>query len=661
MPDFERRRPRAATCEDWDEDAQTTLPGSQTTANVSAKRSQQDLVLRQREKVDYYGDGGDSGYASRAPTTISESTASSRRKMPDLKIDTVGIRERERKPYLVSQSAAPKVSSRRHSVTQSKEPSPEKRSTKHKHAHGERGHVDSHAKHTDNNYPPNSTHPPPSVTARATLPKASKDDQALPVRSRRQSASQQPRPVSMLPPSSAIPMQYAVHPAYGPPTSGYATPVTPSIPYGPIPFAYAPPPAPVPTPSYQMYQPMPNYFDQLPEPRSARQSRHPSPVRRTSTYGEPVIKHGYSETSSGSLERIPSKESRPAPSSKKSFRSIEVEREKGSMGPPPRPNQPDMVLARRPSTRRTQSYHPQPPTVHERAIYDEDRDRFDSDDENDYRPVRAAPPTAVRDRRESATRPPSSYRPPVHAEVRERPLPRKSVSYSAGTTVTKVATSAPHGVSRRMTVPLEQKEAEAEEYQARQNQVAVASGLTVEALRKFDQRTSSSKSETGSNFSHQSSSKDSSGRGRSQTGGTKTSITLPGGVNMTIPPDYMKQDGRPLSINFGGFVLSLGAEGKENERPREQKRIERAPSVASRASKRSAASSIISNRDKDRGRDMPPPASRRPSQLEERGPSVRSSRQPSRAPSTNRRSHDYSSRPQSADYSREYDDIYAQG
>ena len=437
--------------------------------------------------------------------------------------------------------------------------------------------------------------------------------------------------------------------------SGYATPVTPSMPYSPMPFAYAPPAA-LPTPQYAVYQPLPSYFDQLPEPRSARPSRNPSPVRRTSTYGEPVIRHTYTEPGLVTMERIPSKESRPALSSHKSSRSIDVDRV--VMPPPARPLQTE-VLARRPSNRRSKTYHPQEPTVRERVVLDSDR--YDSDDDHDYRPARATPLTAHRERRESSSRPPSSYRPVALAEPRERPTPKKSVSYSAGTTVTKVASSASHTAPRRMTEPGEQRVAqivaEAEAYQTHRN-TKTASGLTAEALRKLDQRTSSSKSETGSNFSHQSSSKDSSGRERSHTAGTKTSITLPGGLNMTIPRDYMTKDGRPLSINIGGLIVSVAPEGKENEHPREQRKIERAPSIASRNSKRSVASSAVSSRDKDRGREMPPPASRRPSQLEERGPSVRSSRQPSRAPSLTRRSHDYSSRRQSIDYGRDFDEFY---
>ncbi|OAP54808.1 hypothetical protein AYL99_11256 [Fonsecaea erecta] len=653
MHDSDRRRPRAATCEDWDEDTQSALPGSQTSANVSVKRSQQDLAMRQqRERSEFNDDGGDSGYASRAGTVTGEST-SSRRKMPDLKLDNVGFRERERKPYLISQNGRSQPTSRRQSSSQLNEMSSEARPYKAKHEVHERGsggnHEHHHVKHADTKqqdpYRTAKGAPPHSSAGgiKTVVPKGTKDDQALPVKVRRASSNQQARPVSMFP-NAAVPIQYMNHPMYGPPsvaTSGYATPVTPNMPYSPMPYSYIVP-APLPTPSYAVYQQLPAYFDQpnIPEPRSARPSRHPSPARRSSVYGEPVIRQGYPESGMMTLERIPPAEVRPLPSSQKSNRNLEDD-DRAVMPPPPRPPQPEAVLSRRPSNRRAKTYHPQEPQPRERVVYEPER--YDSDEDHDYRPSRP-PPSAFRDRRESSSRPPSSYRPPGPAETRDRPLPRKSVSYSAGTTVTKIASSAPHNIPRRMTVPLEEKEAQIEEYQSRRNKTS--SELTAEALRDLDQRNSSSRSETGSNFSRQSSSKDSSGRGRSQTSGTKTSITLPGGLNMTIPPDYINKDGRPLSISIGGLVLSVGAEGKENERPKEQKRIERAPSVTSRTSKKSVSSSVISARERDREMST----SRRPSYLEERGPSLRSSRQPSRAPSINRRSQDYSAR-QSVDYS----------
>ena len=677
MPDPDHRRPPPVTCEDWDEEAQAVLPGSQKTANVSTKQFQQDLVLRQKDNPSMRVDGGDSGYASRAPTIGSDSTSSSRRKMSDLKVDTAGgVRERDRNPYLYSQNPVPKQSSHRHSSSQSKEPSPEKRSTRFRDDGAERGHPENHMKHPGSQPGPRAAHPPSSpVTLKTQMPKATRDDQVLPTKSRRSSSNQHQRPVSMALPPAAYAVQYAVYPTYDPtytavpvPVSGYATPVTPSVPYGSVPFSYAPPPT-LPTPlyGYPPQPPPPSYFDQLPEPRSAKPSRNPSPVRRSNTYGEPpLIRHGHADSEMPLLERRSSKEAQPGVHSHKSARSIEVERER--MPPPPRPNQPGISLSRRPSNRRSQTYHPQESTIRERVVLEPtvrervvlDADQYDSDDDRDYRVVHAPPSTTVRERRESASRPPSSYRPLAHAEPGERPPARKSVSYSTGTTVTKTASSTPHAMPRRMTVPLEQKEAEIEEYQAKRSRVAAANGLTAEALRKLDQRTSSSKSETGSNFSHQSSSKDSSGRGRSQTTDlTKTSITLPGGMTLTIPADYV-QDGRPLSISTRGFNLTVGGDGKENERSHEQKRIERPPSIASRTSKQSAASSAVSSRD-NHGREVPRLVSRRPSQLEERVPSSKSSRQPSRAPSMTRRNTDYSSRRQSVDFSREYDEFYAAG
>jgi hypothetical protein len=226
------------------------------------------------------------------------------------------------------------------------------------------------------------------------------------------------------------------------------------------------------------------------------------------------------------------------------------------------------------------------------------------------------------------------------------------VSYSTPTTTTKVASTRVVPSPRRTTIPSaavppEQKEIEAEQYQ--QSKSKTSGELTAQALRDFNKRTSSSRSE-GSSYSHkshQSSSKDSSGRGRSHTSGTRTSITLPGGLNMSIPADYVDKDGRPISVNIGGLIVSVSTEAKEESRVKEQKNIERAPSVTSRTSRKSVSSNV-SNRE-------PNQSSRRLSHIEDRVPSLKSSRQPSRAPSISGRSYEYTRR-QSVDYGKSYED-----
>ncbi|KIW10027.1 hypothetical protein PV08_11803 [Exophiala spinifera] len=651
MPDTERRRPRVATCEDWDEEAQAILPGSRTSANVAIKRSQQELTAQLQEQKPSH-DGFDSGYVSRAGTLVSDSSTRSRRKMPELKLDTAAVPERTRQPYHIPLSAPAKPGLRRQSVSQSKEPPADHhrpvRAKPFVHQPGACWVCDQYGKHIDIKQEMSraSTVAPPqpsSKTSRQVAPRSAKDDDALPDRTRRVSTSRQPRPLSMMP--QAFPQQYM---SYGPPvvaTSGWGTPVTPSVPYNSVPYSY-PPPSPMPGTSFASFPQMLPFMDSAPpsEPQSARPSRRSSPVRRPSTYGDPVVRHTYAEAGTNGLEKVPSRESRPVLSSRRSGRVMDDDRISMPPPPPPQPKtQPaEIVLVRRPSARRSKTYHPTEAPLRERY--------YESDDEYDA-PDSRAPLSPMRSRREShsPSRPPTSYRGPSSVETRDRPaLPRKSVSYSTGTTTTKIASSKVATAPRRTTmpssvIPLEQKELEAEHYQHRRSKTS--SELTAEALRDLNKRNSGSKSETGSSYSHkshQSSSKDSSGRGRSHTSGTRTSITLPGGLNIGIPNDYMDKDGRPLSISVGGLVLSVGTEGKEVARVKEQKRIERAPSVASRASRKSMSSNM-SSRD-------PVQSSRRLSHVEDGVTNLRSSGQVSRAPSVNGRNQEY--RRQSVDYGK---------
>jgi hypothetical protein len=124
------------------------------------------------------------------------------------------------------------------------------------------------------------------------------------------------------------------------------------------------------------------------------------------------------------------------------------------------------------------------------------------------------------------------------------------------------------------------------------------------------------------------------------TSAATTSINGPGGVSISIPANYKNPDGRPVSLNFGDFTISIKSEDK-GEQLRDQKRIERAPSVTSKHSKRSVESSAVSSYDHQ---SLP---SRRPSRTEER---PKQSRQHSRAPSPVKRTHEYTtSRRQSVD------------
>lgn len=654
MPGAGRRQPRAATCEDWDDDADTALPGSRTTAKVAIKPSQPESAVRAHEQR-LSGDAIDSGYVSRADTLVSEPTSRSRRKVLDLKLDTRAIPERERQPYHIPQSAPAKPPTRRQSSSQGKgfDPEPHLVKTQYKvHPRGTCGVCDHYGKHIaikqDVSRASSVAPPPPSPTsARQSTSRGVKDDDALLSRSRRPSSDRQPRPLSM---ASAHPMSvpYYSPAVYGPPlvaSSGWTTPMTPTMSFNSPAYTYAPA-SPFPGSSFVSYQQFPQYADtvlQPVDPPSNRPSRRSSPVRRSSAYGDPVIRQSYPDGSTTELERVPSRESRPRLVARKSIRSVDHDRIAMPPPPPPKQQPPEVVLVRRPGNNRSKTYHPSEPTVRERH-YESDH----YDDEDYDVPKLRNPPSGGRDRRESPSRPPTSYRGPTTTEGRDRPALTRN--YTTPTATTKVASSKVPEAPRRSTVvpvPLEQKEADIEEYLRRRSKTS--SELTAEALHNLNKRNSSSKSETGSSYSHkslQSSSKDSSGRGRSHTSGTRTSITLPGGVKMSFPVDYANKEDRPVSINVGGVVLSLSTEEKGPERVREQKAIERAPSAHSRESRKSFSSGISS---KGKERDPHHP-SRRPSYAEERAPSLRSSRQPSRAPSVSRPSYEYTTRRQSVDY-----------
>jgi len=654
MPNPDRRRPRAATCEDWDEVAQTTLPGSRTSANVSIKRSEQDLAGGHRENKNLVN-GLDSGYVSRADTLVSEPTSIQRR-MGDQNSETApAIMERERQPYHMPQSAPSKPALRRQSSSQPKDSvSSEPRLPKVKQVHewGICQICDRYGWHDKDKVRAVLTTPaqPPSPTAtRAAAVGRSKDDAAIPAQTRRSSSMRQPRPLSVVT-NPANPPQYAQQPVYtATPVftpSTWAAPATP-VQYAQPTYTYAMPMPTAGPPQFVPYQPAQNYFDQAPilETRSANPTRRSSPVRRATLYGEPVINQGQNVSFPG-LERTSSRENRPTLTSHKSNRSIDQDRI--VMPPPPKPQPSEPPLSRRSSARRPKAYIQDEPTIRERLA--KEPQTYEHDDE-EYVDLRQ--PLHQRARRESPSRPPNSYKGPQVIDSRPI-LPRKVVSYSTNETTTKVASSKPHQ-HRRTTLPstpLEQKEADAEAYQRKRG--SATSHLTLEALRGFEKGSAGSRSETGSSYSHkshQSSSKDSS-RGRSQAhhGVTATTINLPNGVNVNIPADFKSE--RPVSVNVGDITFSINSQAKEMEQPREQKRIERAPSVASKASRRSITSSNVSSN------DAPKKSSRRPSQLEER---MRPSRQHSRTPSTDAQSYGYTtvtSRRQSADFNDKYETLY---
>ena len=88
------RAAEAAYLEDYNEEAQTTLPGTRQTANVAAKRSRPDLAVTKAVRDEF----SDSGYSSHTPATLAstDSSLESKTGSNPLKIDTGAVASKRR-------------------------------------------------------------------------------------------------------------------------------------------------------------------------------------------------------------------------------------------------------------------------------------------------------------------------------------------------------------------------------------------------------------------------------------------------------------------------------------------------------------------------------------------------------------------------------------
>ena len=665
MPGADPRHPRPACVEDWDDDAQTTLSSTKATANVAAKRSSSGLYADPAQ-LKYTRDGSDSGYSSKAGTVASASTNG--KKPSNLSIDT-SLLERERHPYSMTPQAQQNIRRDSFRRTGAAEYAPKPvREKRFVHPTGVCWTCDQIGYHVDAAEYARLMQPPTPASPKVNK-KSTKTDQENESKLRRMSSTRESRPASIYPPSATQGF-YPTNPVCA--GSGYSTPITPQtqMPYGHDPMVYSNVATPM-TSQYVGYQGQSDYF----APHPSEKQRPGKPKKRSSTYGEPVIQQSPKDEVRVT-ERT--KEARPTVKSHKSSRSVDQQRaDKEAMPPPDRPNQRAEV-ARRPSIKNSATYNT--------TILDHRRSRGPDDYDYKETKVSARQPSPIRDSRP----PPSAYKHVAQAEpAPSRPrVQRKSVSYSDPITIPNIATSkapeSPTHHPRRNTAPtkqpdsLEQKHAEAEAYIQHKSKLT-SEQLTAEKMAEIkssSKRTMSSRSETGSAFSHhshQSSSKGSSGRERSHTsGGQRTSILLDGGIKLDIPKDYMDRTGRPLSMQFGDLSISLGgnkdkqlSSSSSHHGKREQKLLlEKAPSVASHtsASKRSmtdSSSHTTSSKGKEKIRDDPDRLSRRTSHISDSRPPVsgstshgHNSQRSSRAPSATRASGDYSKsmKTQSVDY-----------
>ena len=281
--------PRPAFVEDWDDDAQTTVSASRATANVAVKRSQTGLVS-ERPKTKHHDN--DSGYSSKAPTVGSASSGT--RQMASLKIDT-SLQKRERHPYSMSAGGRREAFVRPSTVGNTPTSAPV---AKFVHDKGVCMTCDYYGYHMEQP-PPTTMQPPtpssPKVSKKSAAPTKKPRDTADPALKRM--SSHQGAPAAVFSPAPAVQPVYSANPyvqagAYSPMVYTYSTPVT---------STYVGPPG------------QTSYFDS----HASSETRPAKPQRRSSQYGEPVIKQTTQDDKYETATKMTSK--RPAHGSHRSM------------------------------------------------------------------------------------------------------------------------------------------------------------------------------------------------------------------------------------------------------------------------------------------------------------------------------------------------------
>ena len=523
MPDDDRSRPRVATCEDWDDSTGAVVADVQAHVTTSPKKKTPALSSKgsyERTRRN----GSDSGYSSKAGTVNSDPFSVE-------SVREAGIPERERAPYSMAKER-PEV--KRLSSDRPKtyvEDSEKPRRIKHLDGCDVCNHYGWHAVGRETSR--SSMKPESPKAARATASKLSSED-TLPRTTRRLSSNARQRPVTMY---GALPSngQYFANNApsqiaYAPPLlipNGWSNPGSPIAQYSPVVYTqtFAQMPATAPHGAYEV----PTYFE---HPQHVPQIHAPKPERRLTSHGQhgkPLVKQK-SRSRSPEKHRVPLDE-RPHNIAAQAF-SHDADRMK--MPPPPRPETAEIILARRPSMKKTVSYATTTSTAssNRRSMVLDDTTIPD-----------LAATAAAQQQRSSPSRPPSSYRGPSFPESeRERPVLSKANTYASPSHVVMVAAAAASvdrprisGLARRTTLssvpsamtsgprnpsPVKERyEMEAEAYQStasRSRGSFTSNDLTAEALAMRKQNNArrgiSERSETGSSRSHQSRG---SGSGRS--------------------------------------------------------------------------------------------------------------------------------------------------
>ncbi len=573
------RASRAATCEEWDEDAQTILPDTRTSANVAAKRSKPELVPTESNKSPS-SEGDDSKMSGRHKDTQNDAPTRKGRKSFGLKLNT-SFPERESRPYSSgpprkqSHQSASRPAAQR-SISKAEKPEPMMR-----HPPGHCQTCDSYGYHeverSEAQAPPKeksipqsplaaSQQPPQQAPPATQRPEASRNQ----IRPNRRQSSHEQRPTSY-----HAGMSYPAFPLQAFPASDWNMLPTPLSAYPQTSYAQTPT-LPFLNPFELYSQSVPLQYSQQAAPPSG--PRPQEPRRRTSSRAEPIIQQSPIVADMPPLGRTKShRESQRAREP-----SMSRQEEARKRMPPPQ----IIPAGRRPNISKSNT------TISRPISYQEERGIS-----ND------GPASAPLPYRERKPDPPSSYRKPPPSSYynpsQERPVTLKSKSYIETKQTTKVNSSQP-GLDRRNSyLGAELNEMKAEAYQ--KSRGTDPQPLTLDAISKIVRRSDSS-----SQRSINSSSRESSAS-KNKTAVASNDITLKmHGVTLDISADSAENH----SINIrpkrnGGINISVNQQdlsGKDNQAVSLRKRSGSTTS-SSKQSRQSSEREVRRSRDHSSDRD----------------------------------------------------------
>lgn len=514
----------AATCEEWDDEAQTTVPHTRTSANVAAKRSKPELVANASHQKSSQGDKRGRGADTARKGTGQEDKENRADASDEQKIDNSGqmdpnLTQRESRLY----SSGPPAERTRPNVSRPPSRPPAlKMPSVHtaqliRHAQGQCWSCDTYGHHLDVGISPLPT--PKETSQRAPSSTKTKAAPAAHPRPMRPQLQGTPRPTSFH--AGMLPDSYIAMPSV-PVAMQWQFPSTPISPYTPV--QYPPTPTSAYTPSFQDY---PSSFE--PQPNPPRPYATTLPVRLANPPPappkpqEPVVCCDTCIAPAPNTENRSRRYSQNQPPARRASHSRENDAKRM---PPPS----GVPASRRPSMAK------------EHTIATAAAPRST---ERNHGVSRSIPTVSPREERKLDSMPPPSYRDSTRsavysaAQYNKAMLSKSSMPLESDQILR--ARSSGARPDRRSSCPTsERHELEAEFYQ--QAHRAPSQALTIDAVRKM-----SRKSDTGSQQSLNSGSRASSG-GKTKTTAASNDANNAGYKRVNLDISLEKMDKHSITI-----------------------------------------------------------------------------------------------------------------